>query len=192
MPLIDLHGAQAGRGISGEEGVADAGGEDDHAAFLEVAHGAAANVGLGDLIHEDRGHDPALHAALFKRVLQGDGVDDGGEHAHVVGADAVHFAGLLGHSAEDVASADDDGDLDAEFVDVGNFRCGFGHFFCVQTESAGARQGFARKLENDPFVHIVLSIPEGREWSVVSDQMEGLGARARKAWGATLASGPLN
>ena len=56
-----------------------------------------------------------LHAgtdvAAFERVLEGEGVDDGGEHAHVVGG-PVHVLGLVGDAAEDVAAADDDGDLD--------------------------------------------------------------------------------
>ena len=52
----DLHGAQAGRGVGGEERVAGAGGEDHDAPLLEVARGAAADVGLGDLLHLDRRH----------------------------------------------------------------------------------------------------------------------------------------
>src|SRR5271156_4519406 len=48
---LDLHGAKAGGGVGGEEGVAGAGGKDDDTAFLEVAHGAAADIGLGDLVH---------------------------------------------------------------------------------------------------------------------------------------------
>src|SRR6185312_9559320 len=75
---LDLHGAQAGGGVGGEEGIAGAGGKDDDAAFFEVAHGAAADVGLGDLVHLDRGHDAAGEAALLDGVLQGNGIDDGG------------------------------------------------------------------------------------------------------------------
>ena len=78
-----------------------------------MAHGAAADVGLGDLVHLDGGHDAAEEAALLDGVLEGDGVDDGGEHAHVIGGDAVHVDGLLGYSAEEVASSDDDADLNA-------------------------------------------------------------------------------
>ena len=79
-----------------------------------MPHGAAANVGLGDLMHLDRGHDAAVQAALLDGVLQGDGVDDGGEHAHVVCGDAVHVDGLLGHSAKEVAAANDDANLDTK------------------------------------------------------------------------------
>ena len=46
---VDLGGAQRGGGVGREERVAGAGGEDHDAALLEVAHRAAADVGLGDL-----------------------------------------------------------------------------------------------------------------------------------------------
>ena len=55
------------------------------------------------------------HAEAFEGVLQGQAVEDGGEHAHVVGGgflDDVAAGGELG-AAEDVAAADDDGELHA-------------------------------------------------------------------------------
>ena len=120
---LDLHGAEAGGGVGGEEGVAGAGGEDDDAILLEVAHGAAANVGLGDLVHLDCGHDATEEAEFFDGVLKGDGVNDGREHAHVVGGDTVHVDGLLGDAAEEVTATNDDADLAAEGVN-GSYFCG--------------------------------------------------------------------
>ena len=81
---FDFEGAQRGGGIGGKEGIGGAGGEDDDAAFFEMAHGAAADIGLTDLRHLDGRHDAGLDALFFERVLQGQGVDDGGEHAHMV------------------------------------------------------------------------------------------------------------
>src|SRR5438270_13744711 len=72
---FDLHGAEAGGGVGGEEGVTGAGGEDDDAALFEVAHGAAADVGLGDFVHLDGGHDAAVEPQLFDGVLEGYRVD---------------------------------------------------------------------------------------------------------------------
>ena len=46
---VDLERAQRGGGVGREERVAGAGGEDHDPALLEVAHRAAADVGLGDL-----------------------------------------------------------------------------------------------------------------------------------------------
>ena len=151
---LDLHGAQAGGGVGGEEGVAGAGGEDDDAVLFEVAHGAAADVGLGYLVHLDGGHDAAVEAQLLDGVLQGDGVDDGGEHAHVVGGDAVHVDGLLGDAAEEVSSADDDADLAAEGVDGGDLCGYFVNENGVDAETFACSQGFSGEFEEDSFVHV--------------------------------------
>ena len=77
-----------------------------------MADGAARNVGLGDLAHGDGALHAGFDAGLLKEVLQRQAVHDGAEHAHVVGAGAVHAAlGQFG-AAEEVAAADDDRDLD--------------------------------------------------------------------------------
>ena len=108
-----------------------------------MALGSAADVGLGDLAHLDGGHDTAVETALFDGVLQCDCIDDGGEHAHVIGGYAIHVDCLLGYAAEKVASADDDGDLAAERVDVGDL---FGYLVdedCVDAEAGTCSKGFA-------------------------------------------------
>ena len=66
--------------------------EDDDAVLLHVADGAQGDVGLGDLSHGDGGLDTGGHPRLLNEVLQGQGVHDGSQHAHVVGAGAVHAA----------------------------------------------------------------------------------------------------
>ena len=118
----DLRGAQGGGRIGREEGAAGSAGEDDDAALFQVAHGAAADVGLGDLAHLDGGLHAALHVAAVGRaahaqaldgVLHGQGVEDGREHAHVVGRGAVHLDHGALAAAPDVAAADDQGDLQA-------------------------------------------------------------------------------
>ena len=52
-------------------------------------------------------------ARLLEEVLERERVHDGAEHAHVVGATAVHAALTELGTAEEVAAADDDRDLDA-------------------------------------------------------------------------------
>jgi hypothetical protein len=64
-------------------------------------------------VHLDGAHDAAVHFVALEAVLEREGVDDGGQHAHVVCLRAVHAARRTGEAAEDVAAADDDGDLDA-------------------------------------------------------------------------------
>lgn len=67
--------------------------------------------GLADLVHLDGRLHAGEGADFFQRVLKRECVDDSGQHTHLVGGDAVHVFGLLGHAAEEVAAADDDRDL---------------------------------------------------------------------------------
>ena len=59
----------------------------------EVREGPAADERLGDLVHADRGHEPGLAAEPFEGVLQGQAVDHGGGHAHVVGRRLLDHVG---------------------------------------------------------------------------------------------------
>ena len=72
----DLERAQRRRGVGREERVAGAGGEDDDAALLEVAHGAAADVRLGDLLHLDRRQHARVGAVPLERLLHRERVED--------------------------------------------------------------------------------------------------------------------
>ena len=66
------------------------------------------------------GLHPSGLAHLLERVLQGQAVHHGGEHAHVVGLGTVHpRAGAL-DATPDVAATDDDGDVDVEVVAGGD------------------------------------------------------------------------
>ena len=86
--------------------IARAGGKDDNAPLLEVTQRAAPDIRLGDFFHADRRHDPRVETLFLEDVLDGKGVDDGAEHAHVIGGDA--FDADLGEraSAHDVATTD--------------------------------------------------------------------------------------
>ena len=113
--------AEGGGGIGREIGVRRASGKDDGAAFFEVANGAAADVRFGDLMHLNGGHDAGGNAELFEGILEGQGIDDGGEHAHVVSGDAVHFVRGSGDTAKDVAATENETDLDARAGDFCDF-----------------------------------------------------------------------
>jgi hypothetical protein len=72
----------------------------------------------------------------------------------VVGGYAVHVYGLLGYSAEEVTSADDDADLAAKCVNCGYF-CGYlMDEYGVDAETFASGQSFAGDLEEDSFVHV--------------------------------------
>ena len=84
-----------GGGVGGKIGITRASTKDHHAAFLEVPHGASPDEGLGYLAHFDGRLDAGFDAVLLKGVLEGQGVDNGGEHAHIIAGcsvDACAFA----------------------------------------------------------------------------------------------------
>ena len=157
---VDLVRAQRGGRVGREERVAGAGGEDDDAALLEVADRAAADVGLGDLGDRDRRLHARVDALLLERVLQRQRVEDGGEHAHVVGGGAVHARRGAGEAAEDVAGADDDRDLDAAIVDLADLARDRLHALEVGAVGEVAHQRLPRQLEQDPLEGGLASRPD--------------------------------
>ena len=136
-------GAQCGGGVGGEERVTGAGGEDDHPALLHVPLGAAADIGLADRGHRDRGLHPRGHAALLQRGLHGKRVHHGGQHSHVVGLSALHPSRGTGDAAEDVAAADHDADLHAHADHVADIGGDGTDGVVVEAILAAAHQGFA-------------------------------------------------
>ena len=151
----DLAGAQSGRSIGGEIGVTRTGGEDDDVALLKAAHRATADVGFADLVHLDTAHDAAGAVDALDGVLQGESVHDRGEHAHVVGLGALHTLGGTCDTTEDVAAADDDGDLNAlvmQLLDLG------GHALDdsgIDAVIGAAHQRLAGNLEKNAFVLVI-------------------------------------
>ena len=114
--------------------------------------GPPPDVRLGDLVHRDRGHHPRRHAGPLERVLEGQAVHHRREHADVVAGRPVHPAGGGGEAAEDVAAADDDADLDAEAVDLGDLPGDEHADGRVDAVLAVAEERLAGQLEQDPAV----------------------------------------
>ena len=86
---------------------------------------------------------------FLQGVLQGDAVDHGGQHAHVVGGGAVD-AQLAGpDAAEKIAAAGDDGDLDSQVVDFLDLGSDAADDVMVDAERVLALQGFAAELQQD-------------------------------------------
>src|SRR6185295_19263209 len=102
--------------VGGKVRIAGPGGEDDDASFFEMARGATANVGLGDLADLDRREDARAHRQRLEGTLQRQAVDDGREHPHVVAGRAVDAEGLPREAAKEIAPADDVRELAAEVV----------------------------------------------------------------------------
>ena len=87
---------------------------------------------------------------LLQGVLQGEAVHDRRQHAHVVAGGPVHALGRGREAPEDVAAADDDGDLDAVGPDLADLVCDEGADRGVDAVRAAAEQRLTRDLEQDP------------------------------------------
>ena len=86
-------------------------------------------------------------ADLLERVLEREGVDDGREHAHVVGGRTVHALRAGRQTAEQVAAADDDGGLHAELLDPADFAGDLRGDGRIDPERLFAHERLARELE---------------------------------------------
>src|SRR5438552_11791125 len=78
-----------------------------------MTYGATENERLRDIFHFDGGLHAGLGTHLRKRAPQGQRVDHGREHAHVIRGRAIHAAIGCGETAPDVTAADYDRDLHA-------------------------------------------------------------------------------
>jgi hypothetical protein len=117
-----------------------------------MADGAPADERLRHRAHLNRRDDARVHALLLDGVLQRQRVDDGGQHAHVVGSRAVHAARAGGDAAEDVAAADHDGGLNPHALDLGDVTRDLRRDRRIDPVVLSAHQGFAGELEEDAFV----------------------------------------
>jgi hypothetical protein len=125
-----------------------AGTEDDDPALLEVSLGAPRDVRLGDLGHRDRRLYPRRRSRLLEEVLQRQRVHHRAEHAHVVRPPTVHPALTELGTAEEVAPADDDRDLDV-LRGVGDLPRQATHHLGTHAQGPGT-EGLTRQLQQDP------------------------------------------
>src|SRR5690606_14124570 len=148
----DLGAAQRGGRVGGEEGVARAGRENDDLALFQVAQRLGTDVGLDHLVDVERRLHARVDVLVLEGVLQGQGIHDGGHHAHVVGGGAVHALRAGSDAPENVAATDDDGQLYAQRDHFGDL---VGHAHdgaAVDAEGILAHQRLAGKFEKNPFV----------------------------------------
>ena len=87
---------------------------------------------------------------LLEGVLERETVHDGREHADVVAGRAVHATRRGGQTAEDVATADHDANLDALIVDVLDLVRDERAERRIDTVRPVAQQRLAGELEQDP------------------------------------------
>ncbi len=132
----DLERAQRRCRIGREERVPGAGGEDHHAALLEVPDSAAADVRLGDLRDRDRRLYARVDAEPLERVLERERVQQRCEHPRVVRRRPIHAARRGGHAPVDVPGTDDDGELRAGIVHGDDLLADREHGLLVDPELA--------------------------------------------------------
>ena len=99
--------------------------------------------------HLDRGRDPGHDVVMLERVLQGERVDHGREHAHVVGGRAVHALGAGREAAEQIAAADDHRRLHPELLDFADVGRDPVRHRGIDAELLLAHERFAGKFEED-------------------------------------------
>ena len=83
-----------------------------------MPQGATTQERLGDLANLQCGEHAGDHLALLEGILQRQRVDQGRQHPHVIRGHTVGAPVAEEAAAEDVSTADDQRDLDAEPVDV--------------------------------------------------------------------------
>ncbi len=89
------------------------------------------------------------HTRPLQGVLQGEAVHHGRQHPDVVAGGPVHAPGRGGEAAEDVAAADDDADLDAQRLDLGDLPRDERAELGIDAVLPLAQQRLARQLEQD-------------------------------------------
>src|SRR5699024_2844973 len=122
--------------------------EDHHPSLRQVPGRAPRNIGLGHLPHGDRRLNASVNAELFEEILQRQAVHDRAEHAHVIGACSVDAVMLQLGTAEEVATANHDPDLDAAVVDHGNLTGDAFDHVGVDTDGP-ATEHLTRQLQQD-------------------------------------------
>ncbi len=89
---------------------------------------------------------------MFERVLQGERINNCGEHAHLVGGDAVHGARGPGHAAENIASTHHNTELHARPRYLSYFGGQLPDAIRINAECGGAGHHFAAELQQNALV----------------------------------------
>ena len=109
--------------------------------------GTGADVGLSDGLHLNGGLNTDIHFLALQHIRHGQGIDDRGQHPHVVSTDSLHIIAAVLLAPPEVAAAYHNAHLDAQ---LGTFFDGIGHFvnhIKVQAAPFVASQGFSADLQ---------------------------------------------
>ena len=127
---------------------------------------AAADIGFAHGRHRDRGLDARIHADLLQRVLHGERVHDGRQHAHIIGGGALESLGGRGDAPENVSAAHDHADFIALRFHIGDLERDAGGDGGVDRMPL-AHQHFAGQLQENTFeARASHGVPFGRQGRV--------------------------
>ena len=93
-------------------GVAGAPGEENHLPLPQVPVSRRLGMDLPHRAHGNGGENPGGLPQLLQHVLEGQAVDDGGQHAHLVGPGPLHPAAPVLDPPPEVAAAHHQAHLD--------------------------------------------------------------------------------
>src|SRR5262249_40634963 len=112
------------------------------------------DVRLGDRLHAHGGLQARLAFEAFEGVLEGEAVQHGCQHAHVVGGRFLDDFPASGEllATEDVARPDDDGELYAARPDALRLRGQAERLVDADAALAAVPEPLATDLEHDPAV----------------------------------------
>ena len=102
--------------------------------------------------HLDGSLDPDVHSLLLQHVRQGQGVDAGGQHPHVVGPDPFHPVAAVLQPAPEVSAAYHDAHLHAQLGALLDDLAHLSDHVEVQSPGGIPRQGLAADLQQHAFI----------------------------------------
>ena len=99
--------------------------------------------------HRHRGHHPNTGSQAFKRILKRQGIDDRGQHPHVICGNAIHAGPGQPLTAKNIAAAYDDRGLHSQvgkFLNLARDACNHRHVDAVRLP---AHEGLATQLQQN-------------------------------------------
>ena len=94
---------------------------------------AAADIGFAHSADRQRRHHPHRHIQLFQRVLHRQCIHHGCQHTHIIASGAFHAGRRPRNTPEDIATTDNETDLDTVDNNIFDFPGNAGDHFGINT-----------------------------------------------------------
>jgi len=80
--------------------------------FFQVSHSPPSDKRLGNLSDTDRRLNPRWDTGFLQGILNGQGIDHGSQHSHIIAGDSFNIPGI-GTTSEDISATNHQADLEA-------------------------------------------------------------------------------